>query len=68
MGKFFIYDCDNNVVGNPKGYTTIKGATIQAESRKSKIYHKIWDNFYKRQEKHPEEKQMQIYAIRREVH
>lgn len=32
---FFIFDCLGNVVGNPKGYATHKGASIQANNDNS---------------------------------
>lgn len=32
----FIFDCLGNIVGNPKGYRTFKGARIQQDNPKSK--------------------------------
>lgn len=43
---YFIYDCFNNVVGNPKGYPTFKGANRQANMRTSKTFKAIWDSFH----------------------
>lgn len=39
--RFFIWDCNGNVAGNPNGYPTFRGAQTQAESRKSKAYNQI---------------------------
>ena len=30
QGNFFIRDCNENIVGNPKGYRTMHGADAQA--------------------------------------
>lgn len=30
QGNFFIRDCNENIVGNPKGYRTMRGADAQA--------------------------------------
>ena len=43
---YFIYDCFNNVVGNPNGYPTFKGANRQANMRTSKAFKAIWVNFH----------------------
>lgn len=43
---YFIYDCFNNVVGNPNGYPTFKGANRQANMRTSKAFKAIWDSFH----------------------
>lgn len=34
--RFFIYNCFGDIVGNPEGYKTIKGARAQADSVKTK--------------------------------
>lgn len=46
MSMFFIYDCQNHVVGNPKGYATYTGAVREAEKRGSKAYQQIWNAYY----------------------
>ena len=38
MDNYFIYDCTGQIVGNPKGYPTYRGANQQAFSTKSKAY------------------------------
>lgn len=43
---YFIYDCNDNVVGNPKGYRTYRGAERQQNS--GKLYSKILDIFVNR--------------------
>lgn len=40
--RYFIRDCKDNIVGNPKGYPTFRGADIQANSVGSKAYEAIW--------------------------
>lgn len=39
MQKFFIYDCNGDRVGNPKGYRTIRGAQRQEKI----MYPSLWD-------------------------
>ena len=34
QGNFFIRDCNENIVGNPKGYATMRGAQAQTSPRK----------------------------------
>ena len=35
--KFFIFDCQGNIVGNPKGYDTVKGALRVADYHKPTV-------------------------------
>jgi hypothetical protein len=44
--NYFITDCKGEPVGNPKGYKTFRGASQQANSRRSKVYKEIWQRFY----------------------
>lgn len=37
---FYIFDCNNDIVGNPKGYKTHRGAQMTGE--KSRIYSIRW--------------------------
>lgn len=46
MNNFFIFNCKDEIVGNPKGYPTIKGAIKQQNTIGSKAYNGIWDAFY----------------------
>lgn len=39
---FFIRDCNDTIVGNPKGYATMRGATAQQKNPRSKAYRAIW--------------------------
>lgn len=48
MSNFFIFDCNDNIVGNPKGYATIKGAIIQQNKAGSAAYNAIWNAYDKR--------------------
>ena len=50
MEKYFIYDCNNVGVGNPRGYRTFTGAERQA-SGKTKLRDQLWETFYKRENK-----------------
>lgn len=34
---FFIYNCFGGIVGNPKGYRTMRGAKAQADSVRTKV-------------------------------
>ena len=40
--NYYIYDCNGQIVGNPKGYATMRGA-CRAEKNKTRI---LWDRFY----------------------
>ena len=42
QNRYFIRDCNGKIVGNVKGYATIKGATTQQNKRGSKAYNAIW--------------------------
>lgn len=46
---FYIFDCNDNVVGNPKGYATIKGASRWANTRKMQTL--LWSTFDARADK-----------------
>ena len=47
--RFFIFDCHGQIVGNPKGYRTHKGASRQAHTRS--LQDLIWQRFYNRTDK-----------------
>lgn len=38
MQRFFIRDCNDEIVGNSAGYATIRGALQQQDSPRSKAY------------------------------
>ena len=42
---FFIFDCNGRIVGNPKGYRTIKGAIQQQDRKGSPAWRAIWKAF-----------------------
>jgi hypothetical protein len=49
---YYIYDCNDQIVGNPKGYRTFRGANQQANGKRSKVYQVLWDRYHaKRKEK-----------------
>jgi hypothetical protein len=64
---FFIYDCNDQVAGNPKGYRTFRGANQQANGRKSKLYHTLWDRYYAKREADPECRLVTRITIQEEV-
>ena len=39
---FFIRDCNDRIVGNPKGYRTMRGAAAQQHRAGSPAYRAIW--------------------------
>lgn len=41
----YIKDCNGNIVGNPKGYKTIKSAIKQTEKVGSPAYNAIWNAY-----------------------
>lgn len=47
--NYFIYDCNENVVGNPKGYATFRGAASQEANRRSPARRAIDAAFYARE-------------------
>jgi hypothetical protein len=46
---FFIYDCNDAIVGNPKGYATFRGAANQEANRQSPARRAIDAAFYARE-------------------
>lgn len=62
---FFIFDCNNDIVGNPKGYKTHRGAQTQCnldKSKPTKTMSLLWDRFYARAQMTGEKSR--IYSIR----
>jgi hypothetical protein len=51
MERFFIYDCEGRIVGNPKGYRTMRGAIQQQDRKNSPAWRAIWAAFDSRQDK-----------------
>lgn len=47
--KFYIFDCNGQIVGNPAGYATIKGASRWANTRRMQAL--IWSTFDARADK-----------------
>jgi hypothetical protein len=43
--KYFIYDCHGQIVGNPKGYATFRGASRIESGRNSEVRALLWDRF-----------------------
>lgn len=46
---FYIFDCNDQIIGNPKGYATIKGASRWANTRR--MQNLIWSTFDARADK-----------------
>jgi hypothetical protein len=62
---FFIFDCNGDIVGNPKGYKTHKGASTQCNIDKrchTKIMCILMNRFYEQQE--VDQKKTRIFSIR----
>lgn len=51
-GRFYIHDKSGNVVGNNKGYRTIRGAIQQQDMPGSPAHKAIWDEFYRHEKEH----------------
>ena len=49
--RLFIYDCNGDIAGNPKGYRTLRGAMQQAQSKHSKTYRELWRRYEEREDK-----------------
>lgn len=49
QGNFFIRDCNDNIVGNPKGYRTMRGADAQAYNPRKPAGRAIRDAFEARE-------------------
>ena len=47
--RYFIYDCNEKIVGNPKGYRTFRGAEREYNRRGSPAYRAIWASYYAKQ-------------------
>ena len=39
---FFIFDCNDQIVGNPEGYNTMRGAQTQCDNHRAPAYRAIW--------------------------
>lgn len=62
---FFIFDCNNAIVGNPKGYKTHKGAQTQCNldrAKPTKTMTILWDRFHAKAQMTGEKSR--IYSIR----
>ena len=62
---FFIFDCNNEIVGNPKGYKTHRGAQTQCnldKSKPTKTMALLWDRFHAKAQLGG--KSSRIYSIR----
>ena len=42
MKRYYIFDCFGSLAGNLNGYRTIRGATQQADSPKTKLNAYLW--------------------------
>ena len=51
--RFFIFDCNDRIVGNPKGYRTIRGAVRQQNLAGSPAYRAIWAAYDERKKQNP---------------
>jgi hypothetical protein len=42
---FYIRDCNDKIIGNLKGYRTMRGAQAQTNNHRSPVYRAIWSAF-----------------------
>lgn len=67
---YFIYDCNDRVVGNPDGYRTMRGANAQVKIPGSPAYRAIWAAYDERMTNYhfncvgPDQRRRNISAIR----
>jgi hypothetical protein len=65
VNMFFIFDCNGDIVGNPKGYKTHKGASTQCNIDKrchTKIMCILMNRFY--EQKAIDQTKTRIFSIR----
>jgi hypothetical protein len=65
LTMFFIFDCNDAIVGNPKGYKTHRGAKTQCnldKSKPTKTMSLLWDRFHARAQIDPTK--TRIFSIR----
>jgi hypothetical protein len=49
--KYYLRDCNGEIVGNKNGYKTFKGANTQVNNPKMKINRILWERFDNRENK-----------------
>ena len=54
MDRFFILDCNGQIVGNVAGYQTIRGAIREERRKGSPAWHALWDAYEKKRSTDPE--------------
>lgn len=64
--RFFIRDCNDQIVGNPKGYETMRGAQAQRDMRGTPANRAIWDAFWAEDKKLPNGSILHISSIKLE--
>ena len=47
--RYYIRNCKGEIVGNPKGYRTFKGASRQMNGTRTKAGRQIWEAFQSRE-------------------
>jgi hypothetical protein len=45
--RYYIFDCNGKMIGNPFGYKTHSAATAQTNRKGATIYSQIWHAFHK---------------------
>lgn len=60
--RYYIFDCDGKLIGNPFGYKTHSTAQAQCNRWGHSIYCRIWRAFSAAKHKNPEHKL--IYSIK----
>lgn len=60
--NFYIYDCNNELVGNLNGYRTIRGAQQQAYARRSKVAHLLSSRWWAKRKSTPKETELLTFV------
>ncbi len=63
---FFIRDCNDQIVGNPKGYRTMRGAESQRDMHGTVANRAIWAAFWAKDEKLPNGSILHVSSIKLE--
>ena len=65
---FVILDCNDQIVGNAKGYRTLRGANAQVNNRGSKIKNLLWARYTEKEHSSPLDRPLVCSIIKREHH
>lgn len=60
--RYYIFDCNGKMIGNPFGYKTHSVAQAQTNRKGATVYSQIWHAFFDAKRKDPDHKM--IHAIK----